>query len=150
MEHALLKAGLDALGVHLGGQGHGARELAVAAFDAVVVVLLLFTLKLFFARDDQGVILQADVDIFGFKARQLCVHGYFLVRLRHIDHGVGLCAEKTLGEALGHQAHAKGVCQKSSMRFAMLTGRIVSSELLRSVGSQCFNMIVPPADFCSD
>src|SRR5580692_10580439 len=69
LQHALVVGCRDFLGIHGGGKGEGAGKAAVLALHTAVVLFFLFFFDLALAVHGEGVVLEADVDVFLVDAR---------------------------------------------------------------------------------
>jgi len=68
LQHALIVVCRNLLGIHGGGQIEGAGEAAILTLHTAVVLFFFFLLDLALAVDGEGVVLDADVDIFFIDA----------------------------------------------------------------------------------
>src|SRR6266478_2628793 len=80
-EHAIFELGVYFVEIGIVGQGEAAHEGAVAAFDAVIFLFLLFFLKLAFPGDGQHAIFDRDLYVFFFHIRQFGLNDIFLIIL---------------------------------------------------------------------
>src|SRR5579884_1626987 len=71
LEHPVLEAGLDAVGVHALGQRQRARERAERTLDPVIALVALLVLGLALARDRQDVVLELDLYVALGQAGQI-------------------------------------------------------------------------------
>src|SRR6516164_292370 len=86
-EYTVAVGSVDVIGVEGVGYGETAHEVAVATLDAMVALdgVLLFELAL--AGDREGLVFDADVDVFEFDIRQVGFEDEFVLGLVDIDGG---------------------------------------------------------------
>src|SRR5438046_5662902 len=70
-KHAVLVRGADVFRVERVGHRKAAREVAVVAFDAVIAVTGILLLELALARNGEGLIFDAYIDILEIDIRQI-------------------------------------------------------------------------------
>ena len=87
-EDAALDLRLDRIDVRALGQCERTREAAVAALDAPITAARLFALVFTLAAQDQHVVLDLDVDVFGGYPRQLCFDQIGVVLLHDVHGGI--------------------------------------------------------------
>ncbi len=86
-QDAILIIGLNFLGVHRRRNGKAADEFAVAAFDAVVALDVLVLFEFALAAQGQGLVFDADVDVFDFDVGQVGLQGQGVFGFEDIDGG---------------------------------------------------------------
>src|SRR5437016_11940365 len=69
LQHALIVVGAHLSRVYGGGQRERAGETSILPLDATEVLLFLFLLHLALAMDREGVVLDADINVFLVDAR---------------------------------------------------------------------------------
>ena len=82
LQHALVVVGAYLPRIHGVGQRERAGEASVLPLDATVVLFFFFLLKLALAVDDQGIVLDADINVFFLNARDFNLQSECCARLR--------------------------------------------------------------------
>src|SRR5439155_8023457 len=75
LQHAVIVVGAHLSRVYGGGQRERAGETSILPLDATEVLFFLFFLDLALAVEDEGVVFDADMNIFFVNARNLDLQG---------------------------------------------------------------------------
>jgi len=86
-QDAIFEAGNNVLGIESVGHGEAADEAAIAALDAVIALAGLLLLELALAGDGEGLVLDADVDVFGIDIRDVGFEDELVLGLVDVDGG---------------------------------------------------------------
>ena len=80
-----LKAGIDLVGIERVGHGETAYEVAVAALDPVIPLVVALVFELAFAGDGQGLVFDAYVDVLGVYVGEVGFDDEFVLGLVDVD-----------------------------------------------------------------
>ena len=86
-QDAVPVVGGDLIGFDGGRQGEAANKFAVAAFDPVITLDRFVLFELAEALQGQGVVFDADIDVFGFDIREVGLEGEVFLGLKDVDGG---------------------------------------------------------------